>query len=306
MNRREFIARAGVGLGALGLGTRHLVALPQVNLSGCPVYIFSKHLQFLGYAEMAQAAAEIGFDGIDLTVRPGGHVLPERVARDLPKAVKAIRETGLAVDTISTGITQSDDPRTQDVLEAAKDNGIRQYRIGMRNYELSQPIEEQLESWITDIQELGRLNTGYGLMGAVQNHSRFYLGGLIWDLWEAIKSSDPTNLGCHFDPCHAVAEAAISWPVGFHLLKSRITALIVKDFDFTQSERGLNRSWRPLGEGKVPWERFWPMVQEAGLNVPVILHMEYGDRKNPEQVIEFLKRDLQTLRAMLAGTWQRA
>ena len=43
------------------------------------IHIFSKHLQFLNYEDMANAAAEMGFDGIDLTVRPNGHVLPEQV-----------------------------------------------------------------------------------------------------------------------------------------------------------------------------------------------------------------------------------
>jgi L-ribulose-5-phosphate 3-epimerase len=306
MDRREFLLRTGAGIGALGFGASQLAAQSQVKQAAHPVYIFSKHLQFLGYEDMAQAAAEIGFDGIDLTVRPGGHVLPETVTRDLPKAVKAIRDEGLAIETISTEVTRSDDPQTRDVLQAAKDNGIREYRIGMRRYELALPIEEQVNEWAADISGLSRLNSSIGITGAVQNHSRFYLGALIWDLWKAIKEADPANLGCQFDACHAVAEAAISWPVGFHLLKSRITALIVKDFDFTQSERGLNRRWKPLGEGKVPWERFWPMVREAGLNVPVILHMEYGNHRNPDQVLEFLRRDLQTLRSMLAGTWQRA
>jgi L-ribulose-5-phosphate 3-epimerase len=34
------------------------------------INIFSKHLQFLNYYDLAEAAAEMGFDGIDLTVRP--------------------------------------------------------------------------------------------------------------------------------------------------------------------------------------------------------------------------------------------
>jgi hypothetical protein len=33
---------------------------------------------------MAKAATEIGFDGVDLTVRPKGHVLPDNVEKDLP------------------------------------------------------------------------------------------------------------------------------------------------------------------------------------------------------------------------------
>ena len=43
------------------------------------VNIFSKHLQFLDYENTGQVAAQLGFSGVDLTVRPKGHVLPESV-----------------------------------------------------------------------------------------------------------------------------------------------------------------------------------------------------------------------------------
>jgi L-ribulose-5-phosphate 3-epimerase len=76
----NFCLRTGAGIGALGFGASQLAAQSQVKQAAHPVYIFSKHLQFLGYEDMAQAAAEIGFDGIDLTVRPGGHVPPETVS----------------------------------------------------------------------------------------------------------------------------------------------------------------------------------------------------------------------------------
>jgi hypothetical protein len=56
-----------------------------------PLCLFSKHLPKLNYAELASTVKQIGFEGVDLTVRPGGHVLPERAAEDLPRAVEAIR-----------------------------------------------------------------------------------------------------------------------------------------------------------------------------------------------------------------------
>ncbi|MBT5903398.1 MAG: sugar phosphate isomerase/epimerase, partial [Opitutaceae bacterium] len=55
------------------------------------VHIFSKHLQFLDYEAMAKQAAVLGFDGVDLTVRPKGHVEPADATRDLPRAAKALR-----------------------------------------------------------------------------------------------------------------------------------------------------------------------------------------------------------------------
>ena len=36
----------------------------------------------------AETMRALGYDAIDLTLRPGGHVLPERVAEDLPKAAE--------------------------------------------------------------------------------------------------------------------------------------------------------------------------------------------------------------------------
>ena len=38
--------------------------------------MFSKHLGALSIPEAGQAIKGLGFDGVDLTVRPGGHVEP--------------------------------------------------------------------------------------------------------------------------------------------------------------------------------------------------------------------------------------
>ena len=39
--------------------------------------------------ELGRTLKALGFDGVDLTVRPGGHVDPKRVAIDLPAFVDA-------------------------------------------------------------------------------------------------------------------------------------------------------------------------------------------------------------------------
>src|SRR5580698_1981252 len=82
------------------------------------VAIFSKHLLFLQGEELAKGAAEIGFDGIDLAVRKGGHVEPERVRQDLPALVGILRAQGLEVPMLTTDIIDADTPYAGDVLEA--------------------------------------------------------------------------------------------------------------------------------------------------------------------------------------------
>ena len=78
--------------------------------------MFSKMLGEFPVAEAARRIKGLGFEGVDLTVRPGGHVLPERVGKDLPEAVRAIRGEGLSVPMITTAITRAGDPHAEAIL----------------------------------------------------------------------------------------------------------------------------------------------------------------------------------------------
>ena len=60
--------------------------------------------------ELGRALKALGFDGVDLTVRPGGHVDPKRVTNDLPLFVDAIRHEGLTVPMITTELLSDADP----------------------------------------------------------------------------------------------------------------------------------------------------------------------------------------------------
>src|ERR1035437_390957 len=109
------------------------------------VAIFSKHLQFLAGEEMAQAAAGIGFDGVDITVRKGGHIEPARARLDLPPLVGIIRQHGLKVPMITVDIVDTQTPFTEDILKTMASLGIRNYRWGGLRYEEGQPYAAQLE-----------------------------------------------------------------------------------------------------------------------------------------------------------------
>ena len=59
------------------------------------VILFTKSLQGLGVPETGVMAKELGFDGLDLAVRPGHCVNPDNVKRVLLDAVRLWREMGL-------------------------------------------------------------------------------------------------------------------------------------------------------------------------------------------------------------------
>src|SRR6185437_929259 len=128
-----------------GLAMLPLAAAPaKRNLK---VAIFSKHLQFLQGNELARAAAELGFDGIDLTVRAGGHVEPARAGEDLPPLVSLIRGHGLDVPMVTTDIVDTASPNTRTVLKTLANLGIRYYRWGGFKYRDDQPLARQFEGF---------------------------------------------------------------------------------------------------------------------------------------------------------------
>src|SRR5208283_2836213 len=130
-SRREFLRNvAGAGAMASLPGLRSAAAAAAGPASRVPTCYFSKHLQWLDWEPMAETAAELGFDGIDLTVRDGGHVLPERVREDLPKVARIVRKAGLDIPMITAGIADIHSPYAEDIIRTASDVGIHRYRWG--------------------------------------------------------------------------------------------------------------------------------------------------------------------------------
>ena len=176
------------------------------------IHIFSKHLQFLNYEDMADAAAEMGFDGIDLTVRPNGHVLPERVESDLPKAAEAMNKAGLAPLLMTSSVQDANNDTDKKVLETAVKVGIQYYRMNWFIYPEEKSIPESLKTFQEQIKELSYLNKELGLTGCYQNHAGTGVGSDIWELWELLKEADKKFMGLQYDIRHAVVEGGQSWP----------------------------------------------------------------------------------------------
>src|SRR5260370_35548355 len=81
-----------------------LMSRPPPAKEKLKVAIFSKHLQFLEGEELALAVADLGFDGLDITVRKGGHVEPAQVSRDLPALAAILKRHGLEVPMLTKDI----------------------------------------------------------------------------------------------------------------------------------------------------------------------------------------------------------
>lgn len=271
------------------------------------IHLFSKHLQFLVYDEMTEASVVAGLDGVDLTVRPGGHVLPENVERDLPLAVKAVRKAGLELTMMTTRITDPDDPATEKILRVASDLGVRYYRMGYYNYDKKLGMEKNLDIIRDKMGRLATMNEKFGLHGAYQNHSGKRFGAPLWDLWQAIHDLNPTWIGCQYDIRHAVVEGAQSWPLGLELLKDYIRCMAIKDFHWSLEDG----KWRiknvPMGDGMVDFGEYFRMVNAFQIAGPISLHIEYPLFPNKNMTIaekrasaiKTIQHDVQSLKGLL-------
>jgi sugar phosphate isomerase/epimerase len=265
------------------------------------VTIFSKHLQFLQGEELAQGAAEIGFEGIDLTVRRGGHVEPERVKKDLPPLVAAIRRRGLEVPMITTDIVYADSPHAEAILQTMSELGIPNYRWGGFRYAADRPIARQLDDFIPQVAKLAELNGRYKVCAMYHTHSGVDLvGASIWDLHVLLSGFDPRFVGVNYDIGHATIEGGVGgWISSFRVTGPYLRGVAIKDFIWERDAKGNWRTqWKPLGEGMVHFAQFFPMLAEAHFSGPLQLHFEYPLRR--EEVSPAMKRDLQKLREWLA------
>src|SRR5258708_32046806 len=137
--------RAVLGAGARLLSGASLARAADEKhaKSKLKVAIFSKHLHFLRGEDLAKAAAEIGFDGIDLAVRKGGHVEADRVRQELPGLVAVIRRHGLDVPMITTDIVDAETPHTEAILKTMAELGIHNYRWGGLKNSDDRPLAAQ-------------------------------------------------------------------------------------------------------------------------------------------------------------------
>jgi sugar phosphate isomerase/epimerase len=322
-SRRKFLRESVAATAGLtsGLAAAGSPVLPGVQsgkpdrVSGRPpaplkVCIFSKQLHWLDYPQLAAVAAEVGFDGVDLTVRPDGHVLPERVAADLPKAVEAVRKAGLEVYMLTTALSDAAQPHAETILKTAAGLGITSYRTGWLDYQPDLDVPANLNAFRRKLAGLAALNQKYGIRGEYQNHAGTHLGAPVWDLWEVLKDLDRQWIGCQYDIRHAIVEGANSWPLGLQLLRPYIRTLDVKDFRWTGQNGKPVVENVPLGTGMVDFPKYLGLVKTYGLPGPVSLHFEYplggADQGAKtltiprEQVIAAMRQDLRTLRTWLA------
>jgi len=331
-SRRKFL-RSVVGAGVMVSlpRIRSTDAVPGKPPSRVQIVYFSKHLRWLNWEQMAETAAELGFDGIDLTVREGGHVLPERVKEDLPKVARIVRKAGLDIPMITAGINDIHSSHAEAIIRTASEVGIHRYRWGsfswsdtakvpdLSNFHASIGkasgilinIPDRLAQLKKRVAELAELNQKFKVCAMYHNHSGSMVGASVWDLWVLLKDFDPRWVSSNFDVGHATVEGGLGgWVNSTRLMAPFMRGEAIKDFKWGKNAKGeWEPQWCPLGQGMVNFPAYFAMLKEAKFSGPVQLHTEYplGGVENgartltmdKSQILATIRKDLDTLKAWM-------
>lgn len=307
-NRRKFISTIA-GSVAVPLISDIKSLLPDSVDIKYPVRLFSKPLDKFDFDFICECLLRSGIGGLDLTVRPGGKVEPEKVETSLPELVGRAGKHDLAIDMIVTGITAVAEPYTEKILKTASGCGVKYYRLGWFEYDFRLGIWETLQKYRSRLTDLVMLNRKYGIHGGYQNHSGQFVGGPVWDLNELLRDFPPEYLGSQYDVRHAMVEGADTWMIGMRLIASHINTLAIKDFTWRTTAGKPEAVTVPLGEGMVDWDLFFKLVKELKIYAPITLHIEYplldkGDEKltlvqQQEIIVRKLKKDTEFISGYL-------
>ena len=296
LTRRQVLAAMAAGASHAAAQTRRGNG-PKVR-STPAVCLYSQVLIKIPYDDLGPVLRDLGVDGCDLTVMPGGHVNPENSSVDMMRSVEAITGVGLDVPVISTAYTTLADPTIRNVLAISGEMGVPLFRAGLWPYPPGVEVEARLAQVQRDIAGLASLARAVNMGMALQNVAGENVGQSVWDTSLLIRGMDPRTVGYDFDAGYAAAEGGVGgWQVALRLAAPRLKMVTARDF-YWSKEGG---SWKPvpcpLGEGMVDWTKLFAGLAQARFTGPVSVTVDYHPKNDLAAIrhdVDFIRRQVHT------------
>jgi len=306
INRREFVAgslRFSAAMYAAGLAS---AGASQSNVAAdSPTFVaFTESFQGWPIPKVCQRFKEIGLDGLDLTVRPGGHIDPAEVAKLLPEAAKAASDAGVRIAMLTTSITEAD-PQAEELIATAGGLGIDRIKLGYYRYTKFGTLAQEIDAAKQKLAGVAKLAARHGVLPCVHIHSGDTIpsGGAVAYL--LLKDFSPRELGAYVDPMHMTVEGGNDgWRQGLDLLAPWIAISSLKNCVWQAGERDSHgaQQWSfkkcPLADGIARIPDYVARLAEIGYRGLFTLHSEYMDggswkQLSVEECLQQTKADLE-------------
>ncbi len=280
MTRRELFA-----LLAGSTAARAFQVPPDARRSVPLICLQSSCLKAIEYTDLGDIARQLGAEGVDLTVMPGGHVEPRSSSVDLVRALEVMQGQGLDVPIVSTALTSPGDYTSRAVLALSGMTGVKLFRTG---------YWRAGETGVRrDVLGLAAVGREYNIAPVLHNRPGWF-GQSVRECNAALAGLNPLTAGLCFDPGNAVL-ATGSWETEFKLALPRLRAVAVRDVTSGGKECA-------LGKGVVDLARFFQMLSRAGFTGPLSVYVDYA----PTDVPGAVARDLAFVKQHLHAAYVQA
>ena len=267
--------------------------------------VLSKPLENLSYEELADTVAGLGMDGVDLTVRSPGHVLPERVKTDLPKAAQAMRSRDLEIGWLTTAVESAASPQAEDILATASELGIKQFKLGYYRYAGFGSMHRQIDEVREQLRGIEHLCQKYAIQAGIHAHYGPTLSATTHVVSLLLEDFDPAALCYYPDLGHMGVEGSFGgWIHGLDLLADRIDMLALENvaqFRAVDPETGA-ASWStkvvPFDQGFIPFPEAFRYLKHIGYTGYASFQAEYRGANsfkdmNQTELLAQVSQDLQ-------------
>lgn len=287
--RRQFLddsTRAALGMtaaaAAVGADVAASAEEKRASRPAVEVGAFTKSFQDRPIPEVCRIFKKLGLDGLDLTVRRGGHIEPKNVTEELPRAAEAAKKAGLRILFLTTGITDAD-ADAERVLAAAAKAGVDRIKIGYYRYKNFGTLAKQIVETRKRLESVAKLAGKHGVLPCVHVHSGSFIPSHGSQLYEMIRDTSPKEVGAYVDPLHMTLEGGRDgWRQGLDILAPWISMCSVKNFDWVKSTRDRKgqQRWKtrtvPVADGICPIPEFVAALKQTGFRGPFSMHSEYS------------------------------
>lgn len=159
--------------------------------------VFTKPWPTMSLAELGEWVAGLGFDGIELPVRPGYQVPPERVG-ELPQAAAQLAGCGVKILSIAPlgPVAPTDEP----TIAACAEAGIPTIRVMARIAGGESYFQAEARLW-REYDVLIPLLDKYGVQVGIQNHCGRFVSNPM-GLRRLVERYDPRQVAIVWDAAH--------------------------------------------------------------------------------------------------------
>lgn len=229
--------------------------------------------------ELGRFVSGLGFDGIELPVRPGYQVEPESIG-NLPRAARLLADCGVKILSVAG-------PVTEEVIAACAEAGVPTIRvmapIGPEGYMATEARLQREYGALVPV--LDR----YGVQVGVQNHCDRFVSHAA-GLRRLIEKYEPRHIGAVWDAAHEALNGSdpelaidIVWP---HLCMVNLKNAFWRR---ANGPEALSAEWRPYWtsgrHGLASWPRVARELKERGYEGVVCLTAEYSDGQAVDRLI---------------------